>query len=702
MERVVRLRHYVIGAAVVWTVVLGVFIGYEIFDEFRRGEIFALVRADSEALRDRAWITTMGGSILVPVRERSLADSLHPVFPLDTVKTPDGRAHIRLSPAQLALLFGAATSGSGGGQMRLVSNFPRDRRNLPDTWEAAALSRAGRSGKDVIEFLTHEGTPVVRRFVPLDMDAGCRLCHVMPADTAAHFRAGISMILPPGEYYEGVRNHLVLEVLVYAVFWLMGLAVLFAAGARLREGLRHRVTAVQEQLRHQMLFREVWEQSLDGMVVIREDGILHSVNPAFCRFVGMRTKELEGRSLADIFDVGTVAAETRHLLSCLEGGHSYDQEIREFRLRDGKAIHAEVSDVVLRLPDRTPRVLTIYRDLAERRRAERALRESESRYRSLYQTSVAGIYRTNVEGMIIDCNDAFARMLGYKDAQELSGLNAVELYFTRSDRESFLERLRRERTILSSEIRLKMKDGTPLWALENVTLIDRDVILGTMIDISNWKTAEARLHHAEDQLRLDRLRMQIAADLHDDIGSTVSSTSIFNGRLRQIVPAGSEDVLALSARIEGNLKHIQEALHDIVWSVDPANDTIDNTLLRIQEYAADVLEYAGIIVTIQRDAVEEGIAIPMQRRRLIFLLMKEAITNVVRHAGCTAAALTIATRDGRLHISLADNGRGFDPAAIRGNGVPNMRRRADECGGELTVVSLPGHGTTITLDVPLA
>lgn len=702
MERVVRLRHYLIGAAIVWTVVLGIFIGYEIFDEFRRGEVFALVRAESDAARDRAWIETLGGSILIPARARSLPDSLHALRPLDTVMTRDGRAFLSVSPSQLALFFSTRAGSKDGGRIRLVSLYPRDRRNLPDVWESTALRQVAETGRSIVEFQDHEGTPVVRCFVPLHMDAGCASCHALAQTPGMRFWSGLSMTLPPGEYYEGVRQHLVLEVVVYTIFWLMGLGILFVAGSRLREGLQQRDTAVREQLRHQMLFREVWEQSLDGMVVIRGNGMLHSVNPAFCRLVGKERGDLEGRPIGDLFDDGTAAAETRHLLACLEGGRSYEQEIRELRLREGVTIHAEVSDVVLRLPDRNPRVLSIFRDLAERRRAERALRESESRYRSLYQTSVAGIYRTTIDGTILDCNDAFARMLGYEDAHALSGRHAVDLYFTRADRTEFLDRLRAEGTILSSEIRLRRNDGAPLWALENVTIIDRELILGTMIDITTWKAAETRLRHAEDELRLDRLRMQIAADLHDDIGSTVSSTSIFNGRLRQIVPAHSADVLALSARIEGNLKHIQESLHDIVWSVDPANDTLENTLLHIQEYATDVLEYAGIRLTIRRETVGGGMGIPMQRRRPIFLLLKEAITNCVRHAACTEAELTIGVSDERLHIALADNGRGFDPATTRGNGLPNMRRRAAECGGEFDVVSVPGSGTTIRLIAPLA
>jgi signal transduction histidine kinase len=215
------------------------------------------------------------------------------------------------------------------------------------------------------------------------------------------------------------------------------------------------------------------------------------------------------------------------------------------------------------------------------------------------------------------------------------------------------------------------------------------------------RRSEDRLRHAEDELRLDHLRMQIAADLHDDIGSTLSSTAIFNSMLQKSLTQHTPELADLSIRIEDNLRHIQESLHDIVWSVNPANDTLDNTLLRIQEYAADVMEAQGITVTIRRPPLDGDLAIPMQRRRPLFLLMKEAITNTVRHACCTQVLLGINVDAGRLSITLQDNGQGFDPGRVRGNGLQNMKQRAQDLGAEFTLTSAPGKGTTIMLVVSL-
>jgi signal transduction histidine kinase len=91
----------------------------------------------------------------------------------------------------------------------------------------------------------------------------------------------------------------------------------------------------------------------------------------------------------------------------------------------------------------------------------------------------------------------------------------------------------------------------------------------------------------------------------------------------------------------------------------------------------------------------------MQRRRPLFLLMKEAITNTVRHAHCTQVSLGISVDAGRLGITLQDNGQGFDHARVRGNGLQNMKQRAEDLSAEFTLTSAPGKGTTIMLMMSL-
>src|SRR6185436_2815383 len=140
----------------------------------------------------------------------------------------------------------------------------------------------------------------------------------------------------------------------------------------------------------------------------------------------------------------------------------------------------------------------------ERNRAVDALRASEMRHRMLFERNLAGVYRNTLDGRILDCNDAMARMLGYGSRDELIGLNARDLYFRAEDRESFVDAIRSVRGIRNLEVCLRRRDGEPVWLLESVHTLggDGEILEGTMIDITDRKLAENALRDSEARYRL--------------------------------------------------------------------------------------------------------------------------------------------------------------------------------------------------------
>jgi diguanylate cyclase (GGDEF)-like protein/PAS domain S-box-containing protein len=154
----------------------------------------------------------------------------------------------------------------------------------------------------------------------------------------------------------------------------------------------------------------------------------------------------------------------------------------------------------------------IFVSALERRRAERALLESERRHRLLFERNLAGVYRNTIDGRILDCNEALARSLGYDSREEFMQKNAEELYFDPAERAQLIDYLRKHRTLSSAETRLRKKDGTPVWLLENVTLlgggIEPEILEGTLIDISDRKLAEDALRESERRYRLLVERMR--------------------------------------------------------------------------------------------------------------------------------------------------------------------------------------------------
>ena len=145
------------------------------------------------------------------------------------------------------------------------------------------------------------------------------------------------------------------------------------------------------------------------------------------------------------------------------------------------------------------------RDITERVQAETALRESEERYRMLFERSSAPIYRSTFDGQMLDCNRAFIEMLGYKTLAEIQAQSAADFYFDPTDREEFIASLKEHGSLRNLESRLRDKDGNPVWILEEVSLIENQGtephILGTAIDITASKKVESALQESESRYR---------------------------------------------------------------------------------------------------------------------------------------------------------------------------------------------------------
>lgn len=167
-----------------------------------------------------------------------------------------------------------------------------------------------------------------------------------------------------------------------------------------------------------------------------------------------------------------------------------------FELHDGRVV--EVRSIPQRMDQETIGRVWSFRDVTESRQAEAALRASETRYRQLFERNLAGVYRSAPDGRILDANEAFARILGWEDQHQLIGRNWSEILFDPSEREELMKMLGDARKISGLEFCLRKRDGTPVWVIENMTLIDEGegeaaVVEGTLVDISGLKIAEEQM-----------------------------------------------------------------------------------------------------------------------------------------------------------------------------------------------------------------
>jgi ligand-binding sensor domain-containing protein/signal transduction histidine kinase len=197
---------------------------------------------------------------------------------------------------------------------------------------------------------------------------------------------------------------------------------------------------------------------------------------------------------------------------------------------------------------------------------------------------------------------------------------------------------------------------------------------------------------------MERVRNRIAADLHDDIGSTLSSISVFSRLAEQELGESTPGAAAIIRRIGASSQGIMESLDDIVWMIRPGNDSLEVITSRIREYATAMFEARGIRFTL---SIPPGLAemkMSLEDRRQLYLIIKEAVNNIVKHSSCSFARLVIAVHKKDLVVTIQDDGQGFDSSLhLRGNGIANMRERASAMGGHLTVESGTEGGTTINL-----
>ena len=207
-------------------------------------------------------------------------------------------------------------------------------------------------------------------------------------------------------------------------------------------------------------------------------------------------------------------------------------------------------------------------------------------------------------------------------------------------------------------------------------------------------------------LQVIRMRDHIASDLHDEVGSTLSSIVLFTAAVGKQNEALSPDAKNMLDRIKDNSTRAMESMNDIVWSVNSHHDTMEDLLDRMHAFAQPLCETARVELEFDMDQCLSVRKLGMEQRKNIYLVFKEAVNNAVRHARCTRIIIHFRQGSGLLELVVHDNGIGFDSCnpdkeTLGGNGLGNMSRRAVEIGGTLEVSRRAEGGTQVLLRSPL-
>ncbi|HEY0050835.1 MAG TPA: ATP-binding protein, partial [Pyrinomonadaceae bacterium] len=208
-------------------------------------------------------------------------------------------------------------------------------------------------------------------------------------------------------------------------------------------------------------------------------------------------------------------------------------------------------------------------------------------------------------------------------------------------------------------------------------------------------------------IRLERVRTRIATDLHDDIGSSLSKIAILSEVVRQ--KSGSTDANEPLAIIADTSREMVDSMSDIVWAINPERDKLSDLIQRMRRFAEELLDAQDIGYQFFVPENLKDVALGADVRREIYLIFKECVNNLAKHSGASEAYMKVDLENESLVVEVRDDGRGFDQSAksngnshgFGGNGLINMRRRAESLGGALAIDSEPGKGAKIVLRVPV-
>jgi signal transduction histidine kinase len=228
--------------------------------------------------------------------------------------------------------------------------------------------------------------------------------------------------------------------------------------------------------------------------------------------------------------------------------------------------------------------------------------------------------------------------------------------------------------------------------------------LGIAVALAQRRRYRRKLERVERQREMERERTRIAQDLHDDLGTTLTQISMLSALAnRDQTPAG--ETKELIQQVRARAREMVTALDEIVWAVNPKNDSITGLVNYLGHFAEEFFRPIGIRCRLEIPEDLPSHPLPADVRHHLFLAFKEAVNNAARHSGAACVRVRVQTHASEILIVVADDGHGFaaqaGPGPEPGNGLSNMHRRLEQAGGHTEVQSVPGQGTTVTFHLPL-
>ena len=468
-----------------------------------------------------------------------------------------------------------------------------------------------------------------------------------------------------------------------------------------------------------LLFGQLWEISVDGMRLIDEDGNILLVNDSFCKIFQMEKEQLLGKPFSIVYDEDEQEDALKAFQSDIRNNKIKTLFERENTLWNGRKAWFEFSNSFLTLPDENRITLSIIKEISERKKSEIELRESESKFKMLFNNANDAVFVTQLSqeksyGDFIEVNEVACTRLGYTKEEFLQlSPSAIVSQKNIFDFNLNMERLLKEGHVIYDLIH-KAKDKKLIPVEINSHLFfynEMPTVLSIARDITERKQAEEKLKRTSKLLRelathlqsvREEERTMIAQEIHDELGQVLTALKI--------------QVSLLANKLNKNQEPLKEKIKSLSDMIDASVESVQKISSKLRP---GILDELGLIAAIEWQAEEFekltsikcSLVLPKEEMKLeknkstaIFRIFQEALTNIARHSQATKAAISLLIHQSNIYLEILDNGKGITLEQIKdfkSLGIHGMEERAMVFGGQVYFEGVAGKGTIVKVEIPV-
>lgn len=250
-----------------------------------------------------------------------------------------------------------------------------------------------------------------------------------------------------------------------------------------------------------------------------------------------------------------------------------------------------------------------------------------------------------------------------------------------------------------------MDEVTRILIFTTIFTLSAAILLVMSLTISRRRNLQHKKQLLEKEYKTrEEALLQISRDLHDDIGSSLSGINMLSQLAKeQIKLPGTGNTSELLEKINTYTGEVIEKVGDMAWLLKPNSESLSILIKKLKAYGLSVASSKNMLMHFNSSPGISNIETDIRQRKAIYLISKEAINNAVKYSACKNLYCTINLPENgkkKIHLTIKDDGNGFeDTNTVKGNGLINMKARADEINAEIKINSMPGKGTVIELEL---